>query len=201
MWARRLNWRGASKADMALKSTIFKANLQIADIDHGYYADHALTLARHPSETDERMIVRLVALALHAHELQDTCNGDGTLAFGAGLSDPDDPDASLTDFTGRKRLWIEVGQPEDKPLTKACSKADAVVVYAFHHAADVWWKGIETKLSRLEKLQVWRIDFEAAQELARLAERSMQLQATIQEGSITLSSNLGSVHLEPLRWK
>ena len=186
---------------MAIKSTIFKANLQIADIDHGYYADHALTLARHPSETDERMMVRLVALALHAHELQDTCNGDGTLAFGAGLSDPDDPDASLTDFTGRKRLWIEVGQPEDKPLTKACSKADAVVVYPFHHAAEVWWKGIETKLSRLEKLQVWRIPSEAAQELARLAQRSMQLQATVQEGAITLSSTQGSVHIEPVRWK
>ena len=66
---------------MAIKSTIFKANLQIADIDHGYYADHALTLARHPSETDERMMVRLVAMALQAHELQDTCGGDGTLAF------------------------------------------------------------------------------------------------------------------------
>jgi uncharacterized protein YaeQ len=142
---------------MAIKSTIFKANLQIADIDHGYYADHALTLARHPSETDERMMVRLVALALQAHELQDTCNGDGQLAFGAGLSDPDDPDVSLTDFTGRKRVWIEVGQPEDKPLTKACSKADAVIVYCFNHAAEIWWKGIETKLSRLEKLQVWRI--------------------------------------------
>jgi uncharacterized protein YaeQ len=83
---------------MALKSTIFKVNLQIADIDHGYYADHALTLARHPSETDERMMIRLAALALHAHALQDVCNGDGTLAFGAGLSDPDDPDVSLTDF-------------------------------------------------------------------------------------------------------
>ncbi|QNP58602.1 YaeQ family protein [Paenacidovorax monticola] len=186
---------------MALKSTIFKANLAIADIDHGYYADHALTLARHPSETDERMMVRLVALALQAHELQDTCNGDGTLAFGAGLSDPDDPDASLTDFTGRKRLWIEVGQPEDKPLAKACSKADAVVVYAFHHAAEVWWKGIETKLTRLDKLQVWRIPAEASQQLAGLAERSMQLQATVQEGALTLSSNLGSVHVEPLRWK
>ena len=186
---------------MALKSTIFKANLAIADIDHGYYADHALTLARHPSETDERMMVRLVALALQAHELQDTCNGDGTLAFGAGLSDPDDPDASLTDFTGRKRLWIEVGQPEDKPLVKACSKADAVVVYAFHHAAEVWWKGIETKLTRLDKLQVWRIPAEASQQLAGLAERSMQLQATVQEGALTLSSNLGSVHVEPLRWK
>ena len=186
---------------MALKSTIFKANVQIADIDNGYYADHALTLARHPSETDERMMVRLVALALNAHQLQSVCNGDGTLAFGAGLSDPEDPDVSLTDFTGQKRLWIEVGQPEEKPLAKACSKADAVVVYAFHHAAEVWWKGIEGKVSRLDKLQVWRLPAEAAQQLASLAERSMQLQATVQEGALTLSSNLGSVHLEPVRWK
>ena len=89
---------------MALKSTIYKANLQIADIDHSYYADHALTLARHPSETDERMMVRLVALALNAYKLQSECNGDGTLAFGAGLSDVEDPDVSLTDFTGQKRL-------------------------------------------------------------------------------------------------
>ena len=186
---------------MAIKSTIFKANLQIADIDHGYYADHALTLARHPSETDERMMVRLAALAIQAHQLNDLCNGDGQLAFGAGLSDPDDPDASLTDFTGRKRVWIEVGQPEDKPLTKACSKADAVIVYCFNHASEIWWKGIETKLSRLDKLQVWRIHTEASQELARLAERSMQLQATVQEGAITLSSTQGSVHVEPVRWK
>lgn len=186
---------------MAIKSTIFKANLQIADIDHGYYADHALTLARHPSETDERMMVRLVALALNAHQLQDICQGDGTLAFGAGLSDPDDPDVSLTDFTGAKRLWIEVGQPEDKPISKACSKSDAVVLYAFHHAAEVWWKGIEGKLSRLAKLSVFRLPSEVSQELVTLAERSMQLQATIQEGALTLSSKLGSVYVEPVRWK
>ena len=120
---------------MATKATIFKAHLAVADIDHGYYADHQLTLARHPSETDERMLVRLVALALNAHAVQDLCQGDATLAFGAGLSDPDDPDVALTDFTGRKRLWIEVGQPEEKPLAKACSKADAVLVYPFGHAA------------------------------------------------------------------
>ena len=186
---------------MAIKSTIFKANLQIADIDHGYYADHALTLARHPSETDERMMVRLAALALQAHQLNDVCHGDGQLAFGAGLSDPDDPDVSLTDFTGRKRLWIEVGQPEDKPLAKACSKADAVVVYCFHHAAEVWWKGIENKLTRLDKLQVWRIPSSASLELARLAERSMQLQATVQEGALTLSSTQGSAYVEAVRWK
>ena len=186
---------------MALKSTVFKADVQLADIDHGCYTDLPLTLARHPSETDERMMVRLAALAISAHQLNDLCHGDGTLAFGAGLSDPDDPDASLTDFTGRKRVWIEVGQPEDKPLTKACSKADSVIVYCFNHAAEIWWKGIETKLSRLEKLQVWRIPTEASQELSRLAERSMQLQATVQEGALTLSSNLGSVHIEAVRWK
>lgn len=186
---------------MALKSTIFKATLQVADIDHGYYAEHALTLARHPSETDERMMVRLVALALNAHELHSTCAGDGTLAFGAGLSDPQDPDVHLSDFTGRKRLWIEVGQPEDKPLAKACSQADAVRVYPFAHAAEVWWRGMESKLTRLEKLQVWRLPTESVGALAALAERSMQLQATVLDGVLTLSSERGSVALEPLRWK
>jgi uncharacterized protein YaeQ len=185
---------------MALKSTIYKANLAIADIDHGYYADHALTLARHPSETDERMMVRLLALALNAHELQDTCAGDGTLAFGAGLSDPDDPDLWLKDFTGATRLWVEVGQPEDRPLVKACQKADAVKVYAFHHAAEVWWKGIESKLTRLDKLQVFRVPTVASQELANMAERSMQLQATVQDGAVTISGAAGSVMIEPVRW-
>jgi len=186
---------------MALKSTIYKANLSVADIDHGYYADHALTLARHPSETDERMMVRLVALALQAHRLQTVCQGDGTLAFGAGLSDPDEPDVWLRDFTGQTRLWIEVGQSEDKPLAKACNKSDAVVVYAFHHAAEVWWRGIENKLTRLDKLEVWRIPADAAQALTGLAERSMQLQATIQEGSLMLSNGQQTVVIDPLRWK
>lgn len=186
---------------VALKSTIFKANLQVADIDHGYYADHALTLARHPSETDERMMVRIVALALHAHQVQDLCRGDATLAFGAGLSDPDDPDVALTDFTGRKRLWIEVGQPEDKPLAKACAQADAVVVLAYGAQAEVWWRGIANKLTRLDRLEVWRLPPQAVQALPALAERSMQLQATVQDGALTLSSALGSVHLEPQRLK
>lgn len=186
---------------MAIKSTVFKANLQIADIDHNYYADHALTLARHPSENDERMMVRLVALALNAHLLQDVCNGDGTLAFGAGLSDPSDPDVHLTDFTGRKRLWIEVGQPEDKPLSKACSQADAVCVYTYASSAEIWWKGVEGKLGRFDKLQVWRLPTDATRELAGMAERSMQLQATVLDGTLTLSSDKGSVSLEPVRWK
>ncbi|MBP6893276.1 MAG: YaeQ family protein [Pseudacidovorax sp.] len=186
---------------MALKSTIFKANLAVADIDHGYYADHALTLARHPSETDERMMIRLAALALQAHQLQAMCGGDGQLAFGAGLSDPDEPDVWLRDFTGRARLWIEVGQPEDKPVTKACGKADQVVVYAFASSAEVWWRGIETKLTRPQNLQVWRIPTAASQQLSALAQRSMQLQATVQEGVLMLGDGERSVDIEPQRLK
>ena len=186
---------------MAIKSTIFKASLQIADIDHSYYADHLLTLARHPSETDERMMVRLVALALHAHKLQSVCGGDGTLAFGAGLSNPDEPDVWLRDFTGRTRLWIEVGQPEDKPLLKACGKADQVVLICFNHAAEIWWRGIENKLGRPKNLAVFRVPASASQALIVLARRSMQLQATVQEGVLTLGDASHTVDIEPVRWK
>jgi uncharacterized protein YaeQ len=186
---------------MATKSTIFKASLQIADIDNSYYADHALTLARHPSETDERMMLRLCALALQAHKLQTVCGGDGTLAFGAGLSDPDEPDVWLRDFTGLTRLWIEVGQPEDKPLLKACGKADEVVLYCFNHAAEIWWRGIESKLTRPQNLSIFRLPTSAAQALIPMAQRNMQLQATIQEGVLTLSDDKVHVDLEPARWK
>jgi uncharacterized protein YaeQ len=186
---------------MALKSTIFKAALAVADIDHGYYADHALTLARHPSETDERMMIRLVALALNAYKLQDVCQGDGTLAFGAGLSNVDEPDVWLRDFTGETKLWIEVGQPEDKPIIKACGKSDEVIVYCFNHAAEIWWRGIESKLTRPQNLSVYRVPTEASQALAALAQRSMQLQATIQENTLTLGDGTNSIDVELLRWK
>jgi len=186
---------------VALKSTIFKAAVAVADIDHNYYADHSLTLARHPSETDERMMIRLAALSLNAHTLQTVCNGDGTLAFGDGMSNPDDPDVFLRDFTGRTRLWIEVGQPEEKPLAKACGKADEVHVYCFHHAAEIWWRGIENKLARLQNLSVFRVVATASQELATLAQRSMQLQATIQEGALTLGDGKQSIDVAMVRLK
>jgi uncharacterized protein YaeQ len=171
---------------LALKSTIFKANLAVADIDNGCYADHSLTIARHPSETDERMMIRLAAFALSAHAIQTLCNGDATLAFGGGLSTPDDPDVVLRDFTGATRLWIEVGQPEETPVGKACRQSEQVAIYAFHHAAEVWWKGLQNKVSRYANLSVWRIPAEESQALAAMAERSMQLQATVQEGSLLM---------------
>jgi uncharacterized protein YaeQ len=186
---------------MAIKSTIFKAALHMADIDHGHYAEHTVTLARHPSETDERMMVRLVALALNAHTVQSICQGNGAITFGQGMSNPDDPDVVLTDYTGRKRLWIEVGQPEEKPVVRAASQTDALRIYAYGPSADLWWKAIEPRLARIDKLQVWRLPSEQAQALSPLAERSMQLHATVQEGELTLSSERGSVALTLTQWK
>lgn len=191
----------SARPSMALKSTIFKATLQVADIDHGYYADHAVTLARHPSETDERLMVRLVALALQAHRVQTLAGGDANWSFGRGLSDPDDPDVVLTDFTGRRRVWLEVGQPEDKPLAKACSQADLVVAYPFSATAEVWWRGIEGKLARLPRLEVWRLPAAATQALGGAVDRSMQWQATIQDGVLSLSGEAGHFEVEPVRWK
>jgi uncharacterized protein YaeQ len=147
------------------------------------------------------MMVRLVALALNAHQVQDLCGGDGTIGFGAGLCDPDDPDVLLTDFTGRKRLWIEVGQPDEKPLARACSKADAVIVYAYAPSAEIWWRGIAGKVARLPRLTVWHLAAEHTQALAALAERSMKLTATVQEGAVTIAGEGGAVHLEPQCWK
>lgn len=186
---------------MALKSTVFKADVQLADIDHGHYTDLQLTLARHPSETDERMLVRLATLAMHAHQVQGLCGGDARIGFGASLSSPDEPDVQLVDFTGRRRLWIEVGQPDDKALAKACSKADTVMAYAYGPAAEVWWRGIEARLTRLERVAVWRLPAAQARALAALAERSMQLQVTLHEGVLTLANQRASFSVEPVCWK
>jgi uncharacterized protein YaeQ len=117
------------------------------------------------------------------------------------LSNVDEPDVWLRDFTGETKLWIEVGQPEDKPIIKACGKSDEVIVYCFNHAAEIWWRGIESKLTRPQNLSVYRVPTEASQALAALAQRSMQLQATIQENTLTLGDGTNSIDVELLRWK
>jgi uncharacterized protein YaeQ len=171
---------------MALKSTIYKAGLQIADIDRSYYADHNLTLACHPSETPERMMVRVLAFALNAHE---------HLGFGKGLSDVDDPDLSRKDLTGQIELWIEVGQPDEKAMLKACGRAGEVKVYAYSSSAGLWWKQIATKLDRARNLAVYSIAPETAQALAAMVERTMQLQCTIQDGAIWLRDSKNEVEI------
>ena len=175
---------------MALKSTIFKAALGVADIDRGYYRDHALTIARHPSETDERMMVRLLAFALHA---------DNALVFGRGLSTEDEPDLWQRDPTGAVQRWIEVGLPEERELRKACGRAREVQVLAFGgRAVDIWWQGARERLERQDRLGVSEVPLEASRALANLAGRSMRLQVTIQEGHVLVANDTTSVSIDIL---
>jgi uncharacterized protein YaeQ len=173
---------------MALKSTICKAELAVADIDRGYYRDHALTLARHPSETDERMMVRLLAFALHA---------DDALAFGRGLSAEDEPDLWQRDLTGVIERWIDVGLPDERDVRKACGRAREVDVLAYGgRAVELWWQAACDKLERQDRLAVSEVPLDASRALAQLAARSMQLQVTVQEGHIFVTDGTTSVPVE-----
>ena len=176
---------------MALKSTVFKASLQIADMDRALYADHALTLARHPSETDERLMLRLLAFALCV----PADDHHGALVSARGLADDDEPDLWQKDLTGQIVQWIEVGQPDERRLLKASARAGSVSLFVYSSGALVWWAGIAAKLTRLRNLAVWHLPSEQSQALAGLAERSMQLQVTVQEGQIWVGNGAQSVEL------
>jgi uncharacterized protein YaeQ len=172
---------------MALKSTIYKADLQIADMDRNYYQDHALTLARHPSETDERLMIRLLAFIRHA---------DPALAFAKGLSDTDEPDLWKKDLTGAIDLWIDIGQPDERRMLKACGRASEVLVYSYSSTSAVWWKQMGSRVARARNLKVYNIPAASSLALADLAQRNMQLQCTVQDGEIWISSATGSVQLQ-----
>jgi uncharacterized protein YaeQ len=173
---------------MASNATIFKVALQIADMDRHYYQDHALTLARHPSETDERMMVRLLAFVRHAH---------ADLVFGRGLSSEDEPDLWLKDLTGAIELWIDVGQRDEKDIRRACGRARQVVIYNYGgRGADLWWEQNREKLERCANLTVLNVPLAASRALAKLAQRSMQLQCTLQEGQIWMGDQDSTVQIE-----
>ena len=173
---------------MAVKATILKAELQVSDMDRHYYASHALTLAQHPSETAERVMVRLLAFALNASE---------DLAFGRGISTDDEPDLWRRDLTGQVELWIEVGQPDESRLRKACGRAREVRVDCFSgRSAAIWWQKNAEALGRLSNLQVFEVPAEASERLAALAARNMQLQCLVQEGAVQVMDVQASVDFE-----
>lgn len=169
---------------MALSATVFKVELAVSDVDHGYYADHLLTVARHPSETDGRMVVRLLVFGLRAHRLSDV---DGELAFGAGLSTPGVPDLRLADYTGRTLEWIDVGQPDERALGKAASQAEQVRLFPFAAGVATWWRTIGPKVAGLENLSVVRIPYEPVRQLAETVDRRVAVQVMVIEGQVTMT--------------
>lgn len=176
---------------MAIKSTIYKAQLQIADMDRGVYGEHLLTLALHPSETEERLAVRLLAFALHvpADELR------GRLEFARGLSDTDEPDLWQHDLSGQLVQWIEVGQPDERRMQRAASRAEQASFIAYASSVPVWWQGLAGKFSRLRNLSVWQLPNERSQALTALVQRSMQWQVTVQDGLVWVNDGRETVEL------
>jgi uncharacterized protein YaeQ len=166
---------------MALRSTVYKAELQVADMDRGHYGTHALTLAQHPSENAERLMVRLLAYALHA-----SGGDDAPLAFANAMTEMDEPDLWRRDLTGAVELWIDVGLPDEKWLRKASRRARELVLYVYGRNGDVWWAQQRSTLGKLANLRVRQVGAEDSAALAGLAQRSMRLQCTVQDGHIWL---------------
>ncbi len=178
---------------MALRATIYRADLTVSDLDRHVYGTHALTLARHPSETEERLMVRLLAFALFA---------DAALAFGPGLSTEDEPDLIRRDDTGAIDLWIDVGLPDEKAVRKACGRARQVVVLAYGaRKVEGWWQDNSAVLARHANLSVLSLSGEETEALQRLAARTMTLTCTVQEAHVWLASATQTMELAPQRLK
>ena len=174
---------------MALKATIYKAELMISDMDRDYYATHTLTIAQHPSETILRMMTRIAVFALNAHE---------RLEFTRGISTEDEPDLWQRTYSDETELWIELGQPDEKRLRKACNKAQSVKLYGYQgNAFDVWWKQHENKIHAYPKLSVIKLADDACTQLEALCARTMRLQATIQDGTMWLGNDEKSIEFSP----
>ena len=178
---------------MALKATIYKATLQLSDMDRHVYGEHNLTLALQPSETEERLMMRVLAYALNV--TADDLNG--TLQSARGLIDTDEPDLWHKDLADQVIHWIEVGQPDERRLAKACAKADKVTLYAYAASTPIWWQGLANKVTRLRHLHVWQVPAEQAQALTAMCNRSMQLQVSIQDGTVYVSDASRNVELTP----
>ncbi len=164
---------------MAEKATIYKANIQLADLDRNYYGDFNLTIALHPSETIERMLVRILAFCYCAAE---------NLTFTRGLSTQDEPDLWLKHDDGRILEWIEVGQPTPERLKKASSQAGQVKLFAYGRGMDIWWQANAQAFARLNKLNVYYFDSVELQQAASCVTKTMDLAVSITEGICYLSS-------------
>ena len=174
---------------MAPKATVVKVELQVSDMDRHYYATHMLTLAQHPSETNERLMVRLLAFALFADE---------RLEFGRGLSSEDEADLWRRDYTGDIEQWIDLGQPDESRIKKACGRAQQVVVVNYSgHGAGIWWDKVAPALSRIRNLTVIDIHAATVDSLATLIQRGMRLNCLVQDGEVQLMSDTINVTLRP----
>jgi uncharacterized protein YaeQ len=178
---------------MAQKATIYKVELSVSDMDRHYYETHKLTVAKHPSETDERLMVRILAFALNAHE---------QLEMTKGLSTDDEPDIWQKSLSDELDLWVTLGLPSEKVVRQSCGKSEAVIIYCYGgRTADRWWEKIKNSTTRFDNLRVFNFSEEDTNALGDLANRSMKMQVNIQDGDVMISVDDSIVYLTPVKWK
>jgi uncharacterized protein YaeQ len=177
---------------MAIKATIIKLDLTISDMDRGYYQQHTLTMAQHPSETEQRLILRTIDFTLFANE---------NLKFTKWLSEDSVPDLWQKNLIDDIEVWIDLGQPDEKRIRKACHKAKQVIIVSYgDNAASMWWKNVERKAKGFKNLSVYHISTEQYNTLDQLMQRHLVLNATIQDTEIWLSDDQHSLHITPQQW-
>ncbi|MFT6022274.1 MAG: hypothetical protein ACI9PY_000383 [Ascidiaceihabitans sp.] len=178
---------------MAQKATIYKVELSVSDMDRHYYETHKLTVAKHPSETDERLMVRILAFALNAHE---------QLEMTRGISTDDEPDIWQKCLSGELELWVALGLPSEKIVRQSSGKANKVIVYCYGgNTAQMWWEKIKNSTTRFDNLSVVNFSEKDTTELAKLASRSMKLQVNIQDGDVMVSVDESVAYVTPIKWK
>lgn len=178
---------------MAQNATIYKIELSVSDMDRHYYETHKLTVAKHPSETDERLMVRIVAFALNAHE---------RLEMTKGLSTDDAPDIWQKSLSGEIDVWVALGLPSEKVMRQSCGKAAKVIVHPYGgRIAEVWWDKVKNGTTRFDNLQVISFSEPDTAALAKLASRAMKLQVNIQDGDVMVSVDESVVYVTPDTWK
>lgn len=171
---------------MALKPTIYKLKIMVSDMDRDYYEAMALTVAQHPSETIERMMVRVLAYCLNAQE---------QLSFTKGLSAVDEPDVWLKTLDDQLSLWIDVGEPAVDRIKKALRLSSAVKIYSFNSKSDSWWSQHQAHFV-LMPASVFQFKWEQIQALAALVERTMDFSLTITESSIYIATEKGECEVQ-----
>jgi uncharacterized protein YaeQ len=168
---------------MATKATIYKALLSIANMDTNYYNEHNLTLALHPSETETRLMARIIAFILNAND---------DLVFCKGISEDDEPDLWEKQLDGSIKLWIDLGQPDEKRIKKACGRSEKVIIYTYQeNMSSTWLKQIEKSIGRFKNLTIIHIDLD--ENIEELTQRSMCLQCNISDEELTLITNDKSI--------
>jgi uncharacterized protein YaeQ len=178
---------------MAQNATIYKVELSVSDMDRHYYETHKLTVAKHPSETEERLMVRIIAFALNAHD---------SLEMTKGISTEDEPDIWQKSLSGELEVWVALGLPAEKVVRQSCSKAERVIVYPYGgRTAEIWWDKVKASTVRFENLQVTCFSEADTGKLAKLASRAMKLQVNIQDGDVMVGVGDAIVNLTPQKWK